>query len=415
MLAYNIFVMKSLSKLFRFGPGPSSSHTIAPSNAARRFKSLLQNKEVNKVIVTLYGSLAFTAFGHGTDKAIINALLPYKAEIKIDKETPVSHPLTVKFTAFNDQGIILEKHYSSLGGGEITSSDDPEIIEKDIYPYRNFEEIKTFMKENDIQSLKDFALLYEDKDITSYFELILEKMFSCIENGLKKNGRIPTNNNPRLIWDRSAGKIYQKALQIPDENNKREMLLTAYAYATGESSASGEEVVTSPTCGSSGVLPAILYYEYHNEHIEKEKLINALFVAGIFGNIVKQNASIAGAIGGCQAEIGTASSMAAAALCYIKGLDLFSQEYAAECAMEHFLGLSCDPVDGYVVIPCIERNGMGVLRSYDAYLYAKYVAPIRKNQVSFDNVVSAMKLTGDALEEAYKETALGGLAKILKE
>lgn len=407
--------MKSLSKLFRFGPGPSSSHTIAPSNAARRFKSLLKNKDVTKIAVTLYGSLAFTAFGHHTDKAIINALSPYIVEIKIDKETPVEHPLTMSFSAFKDDKEILTKHYSSLGGGEITSSDDLDVIEKDIYPFRNFEEIKTFMKENNLSNLKDFALIYEDKDISKYLEDTLEEMFACIEKGLKATGRLPTNNNPRLIWDRSAGKIYEKALQIPSENEKREMLLTSYAYAVGESSASGEEVVTSPTCGSSGVLPAILYYEYHDERIEKSKLVNALFVAGIFGNIVKQNASIAGAIGGCQAEIGTASSMAAAALCYIKDLDLFSQEYAAECAMEHFLGLSCDPVDGYVVIPCIERNGMGVLRSYDAYLYAKYVAPIRKNQVSFDNVVSAMKLTGDALEEAYKETAQGGLAKILKE
>ncbi len=407
--------MKSLSKLFRFGPGPSSSHTIAPSNAARRFKELIKDKEISEIIVTLYGSLAFTAFGHGTDKAIINALSPYKTEIKIDKETEVEHPLTMEFTALNNEDVILEKHYASLGGGEITSPDDLDVVEKDIYPYRNFEEIKTYMKENNLASLKDFALLYEDKNINAYLETALDKMFASIENGLKQEGKIPANNNPRLSWDRSAGKIYEKALQIPDESSKKEMLLTAYAYAVGESSASGEEVVTSPTCGSSGVLPSILYYEYHDEHVSKEKLVNALFIAGIFGNIVKQNASIAGAIGGCQAEIGTASSMAAAALCYIKGLDLFAQEYAAECAMEHFLGLSCDPVDGYVIIPCIERNGMGVLRSYDAYLYAKYVAPIRKNQVSFDNVVSAMKLTGDALEEAYKETALGGLAKILKE
>ncbi len=407
--------MKSLSKLFRYGPGPSSSHTIAPSNAARRFKSLIKEDGITNIVVTLYGSLAFTALGHHTDKAIVNAFSPYNVEVRLDKETPVEHPLTMKFSAYKNNELILEKHYSSLGGGEITSSDDLDVIEKDIYPYRNFEEIKSFMKANSVTCLKDFALLYENEGIDQYLEETLEHMFSCIENGLKAKGRIPTNNNPRLIWDRSAGKIYEKALSIPDNEAKKEMLLTAYAYAVGESSASGEEVVTSPTCGSSGVLPAILYYEYKDEDVSKDKLVESLFVAGIFGNIVKQNASIAGAIGGCQAEIGTASSMAAAALCYIKGLDLFSQEYAAECAMEHFLGLSCDPVDGYVVIPCIERNGMGVLRSYDAYLYAKYVAPIRKNQVSFDNVVSAMKLTGDALEEAYKETAKGGLAKILKE
>ena len=407
--------MKSLSKLFRYGPGPSSSHTIAPSNAASAFKELLIDLPVDQIVVTLFGSLSFTAFGHHTDIAIKNALKPYKTIIQLDSKTTVVHPLTMGFIAFDKNGKeLLSKRYASLGGGEITSEDDLRVVEKDIYPFRNFEEIKAFMKEHELSSLKDFAMLYETKDILPYLEKTLDHMFLSIENGLKANTYIPANKNPRLSWKRSAGKIYEKAIKIPENEAKREMLLTAYAYAVGESSASGEEVVTAPTCGSSVVLPAILYFEYKDEGVSKKTLVDALFVAGTFGNIVKQNASIAGAIGGCQAEIGTASSMAAAALCYIKGLSLFAQEYAAECAMEHFLGLSCDPVDGYVIIPCIERNGMGVLRSYDAYLYAKYVAPIRKNEVSFDNVVSAMKLTGDALEEAYKETAKGGLAKILK-
>lgn len=406
--------MKSISKLFRYGPGPSSSHTIAPSNAAFAFKELLVDLPVSKIVVTLFGSLSFTAVGHHSDLAIVKALSPYKVEIKLDHVTEVEHPLTMAFAAYDQDKKILEKHYSSLGGGEITSPDDPRVIENDIYPFRNFEEIKEYMKKNNLSSLKEFALRFEGPSIAEYLSLTLDRMFYSIENGLKKDSLIPANSNPRLVWKRVAGKINEEANKIPDLEAKREMLLTSYAYAVGESSASGEEVITSPTCGSSGVLPAILYYEYKNDGVNKDKLIDALFIAGIFGNIVKQNASIAGAIGGCQAEIGTASSMAAAALCYIKDLSLFAQEYAAECAMEHFLGLSCDPVDGYVIIPCIERNGMGVLRSYDSYLYARYVAPIRKNEVSFDNVVSAMKLTGDALEEAYKETALGGLAKILK-
>lgn len=406
--------MKSLSKLFRYGPGPSSSHTIAPSNAATYFKELLTDLDIDKIIVTFYGSLSFTASGHHSDTAIIKALSPYNVEIKLDSTTKVTHPLTMKFMAYKDDKLILEKSYASLGGGEITSFDDTRVIEKDIYPFRNFEEIKLFMKKNNLNSLKEFSLFYEEKNINDYLSLTLDRMFSSIERGLKSTSIIPANRNPRLSWKRVAGKINKKAYEISEDEARREMLLTSYAYAVGESSASGEEVITSPTCGSSGVLPSILYYEYKDEGVSKEKLIESLYVAGIFGNIVKQNASIAGAIGGCQAEIGTASSMAAAALCYIKGLSLFAQEYAAECAMEHFLGLSCDPVDGYVIIPCIERNGMGVLRAYDSYLYAKYVAPIRKNEVSFDNVVSAMKMTGDALEDAYKETALGGLAKILK-
>lgn len=406
--------MKSLSKLFRYGPGPSSSHTIAPSNAASYFKEILP-RGVTHVEVSLLGSLALTAKGHQTDKAIISALKPYEVNIVFDSKTKVIHPLTMRFGAYSNDKLLLSKEYSSLGGGEITSPNDLRVLEKDIYPFPNFEEIKNFIKKKKLKNLKEFALLFEDSAINTYLDNCLSYMFNSIENGLKQVGYIPANNNPKLHWQRVAGKIYQKANEIEDLEAKRSMLLTAYAYAVGESSASGENVVTSPTCGSSGVLPAILYYEYHDRKVPREKLIDSLFVAGVFGNVVKQNASIAGAIGGCQAEIGTASSMAAAALCYIDDLPLFAQEYAAECAMEHFLGLSCDPVDGYVIIPCIERNGMGALRSYNAYMYAKYIAPIRKNEVSFDNVVSAMKMTGDDLAIAYKETALGGLAKILND
>lgn len=406
--------MKSLSKLFRYGPGPSSSHTIAPSNAASCFKELLPNDQNVKIKVTLYGSLALTGIGHGTDKAIKNSLKPFETEIISDSLTKVKHPLTMRYKAFIDDKLILEKEYVSLGGGEITSKDDPKAIERDIYPFRNFDEVKDFMNKSNLDDLKEFSLLYEDKTtIMQYMEKVLDTMFFAVENGLKETGIVPANENPRLHYERMAGKIHKKALEITDNDARREMLLTSYAYAVSESNGCGEFVVTAPTCGSAGVLPSVLYYEYHDEGVSKEKLIDALFVAGSFGNIVKQNASIAGSIGGCQAEIGTATSMAAAALCYINGLSLFAQEYAAECALEHLLGLSCDPVDGYVIIPCIERNGMGALRAYDAYLYAKYIAPIRKNEVSFDNVVSAMKMTGDDLAEAYKETALGGLAKIL--
>lgn len=406
--------MKSLTKLFRYGPGPSSSHTIAPSNAARCFKELLPEDKGIIVKVTLYGSLALTGVGHGTDRAIVHVLEPYKTEMIFDSVSKVKHPLTMRFKAYKDDKIILEKEYISLGGGEITSPDDPRANEGDIYPFRNFEEVKEFIQDFGLNDLKDFALLHEDKEtIFAYLNKIVDTMFSAIEGGLKKEGILPYNNNPRLRYERMAGKIHEKALNIPDKNARREMLMSSYAYAVSESNGAGEYVVTAPTCGSSGVLPAVLYYEYHDEGISKEKIVDSLFIAGIFGNIVKQNASIAGSIGGCQAEIGTATSMAAAALCYIHDLPLFAQEYAAECAMEHLLGLSCDPVDGYVIIPCIERNGMGALRAYDSYLYAKYIASIRKNEVSFDNVVSAMKMTGDDLAIAYKETALGGLAKIL--
>ena len=406
--------MKSLTKLFRYGPGPSSSHTIAPALAARHFCRLLKNRPIEHVEVTLYDALAMTGKGHHTDDILRSTLAPYPSTIIFHPEIKTDHPLTMRFEAYQGNTVLEEKTYASLGGGEIYSNDDPEVNETDIYPFRSLNDIKAKMQEKGWNSLKDVALAYENETVEEELDTILKRMFDCVERGLMANGIIPANHNPALRWNRVAGQIEKSAENISDDDASREMRLTAYAYAVGESNASGEMIVTAPTCGSSGVLPAVLYESYHHDHIDWNTLRDSLYIAGIFGNLVKQNASIAGAIGGCQAEIGTASSMAAAALCYVHGLSLFQQEYAAECAMEHFLGLSCDPVDGYVMIPCIERNGMGALRAYDAYLYARYIAPIRKNQVSFDNVVSAMKLTGDSLASAYKETAEGGLAAILK-
>ena len=411
---YNTGVMKSLSKLFRVGLGPSSSHTIAPSIAANCFKRFLDKDNPVEVEVTFYGSLALTGIGHHTDTAVKNGLLPFPSHVIFDPHTAVEHPLTMGFKATLVSGEVVEKTYISLGGGEVASPDDEMAAERDIYPFADFESIKTYIKANNIKCWKEFCHHFEDPSIDGYLETALKTMFASVENGSAASSYIPANGNRRLRWKRSAGAIAKRAGSIEDKDAKREILLTAYAYAVAESSASGETIVTAPTCGSSGVLPAVLYYEYHVNHRSFDELKNALYGAGMFGNIVKQNASIAGAIGGCQAEIGTASSMAAVAFCSLAGLDLFEQEYAAECAMEHFLGLSCDPVDGYVIIPCIERNGMGALRAYDAYLYARYISPIRMNMVSFDDVVRAMKLTGDALTSAYKETAEGGLAKILK-
>ncbi len=311
-------------------------------------------------------------------------------------------------------GRILDKAtYLSLGGGEIHSDDDESVNESDIYPFVNFEEIKAFLNKNGITDIKDFCLRFEKQSIDDYLLSCVKKMFFCVENGINQNGKIPANSNPKLQINRVSGEIYKTASGMNHEDGRNTLLMTSYAYAVAESNACGEMVVTSPTCGASGVLPAVLYFEHKQRKVPLSKIKDALYVGGLFGNIVKQNSSIAGSVGGCQAEIGTASSMAAAALCYIHDLSLYQIEYASECAMEHFLGLSCDPVDGYVMIPCIERNGIGAARAYAAYLYAKSIAPIRTNQVHFDDVVKAMKLTGDSLNEDYKETGLGGLAKVL--
>jgi L-serine dehydratase len=406
--------MKSLDKLYRFGPGPSSSHTIAPSNAASSFLRLIAGKNPDTIAVTLYGSLALTGKGHKTDQSIAEALKPLTCSFVFDLKTRKPHPNTMLFRALKNDQEVARAEYVSLGGGELLSADDPSVDDRDIYPYRSLDEIKAFVTSNAIPSSKDFCLLYEDPGIVDYLRQAVEKMFAAVERGLKAEGSLTVSGNPKLCLKRTAKGIYEAALKIPEDEARREMLISAYAYAVMEGNACGEEVVTAPTCGSSGVLPAVLYYEYHDKGVKLEKIRDALFTGGLFGNLVKQNASISGAIGGCQAEIGTAASMAAASLAALDDLSLYQEEYAAECAMEHFLGLSCDPVDGYVIIPCIERNGMGALRAYDSYLYAKYISPLRKNSVSFDNVVKAMKLTGDALGSAYKETAEGGLAEILK-
>lgn len=407
--------MRSLRDLYRIGPGPSSSHTIGPHLAAKSFFRYVLDLKPDHFEVTFYGSLAFTGRGHCSSKAVQSALSPYPCDIILDTKTVPPHPLTMAFRAYHKETLLKEATYFSLGGGALMSKEDVSVNEREVYPFRNFEEIKIYLDSNGIKDLKDFCLRFEDENIDEYLLSVVRSMFSCVENGLSKNGKIPANSNPRLEWNRVAGDIYRSALASKDGDGKDTLLMTSFAYAVAEGNACGESIVTAPTCGASGVLPAILYFEHMYRKAPLDKIQDALYVAGVFGNLIKQNSSIAGSVGGCQAEIGTASSMAAAAMSYLEGLSLYQIEYAAECAMEHFLGLSCDPVDGYVIIPCIERNGMGACRAYDSYLYAHSIAPIRSNRVHFDDVVKAMKLTGDSLSPDYKETALGGLAKILAE
>ena len=400
--------MKSLKNLFRYGPGPSSSHTIGPYVASSRFATFL--KEGEPVKVTFYGSLAYSFRGHHSDGAVASGLEGHPVTFVMDKETVPPHPLMMRFEAESAQHV-----YFSLGGGAIYSASDPYVNEKEVYPFTTYREFAKAYHESGAASVPDFLRTFEDKDLDAYLTDLLKKMFHAVELGLSTSGRIPVNNNPRLQVSRSAKAIYARANETEKGHGRRELLLSAYGYAVVEGSACGDKVVTAPTCGSSGVLPAVLYYLYHDQGVPFAKLKDSLYIAGMIGNLVKENASIAGSVGGCQAEIGTATSMAAAALAYVDGLNLHQIEYGAEVAMEHFLGLSCDPVDGYVVIPCIERNGIGAIRAYDSFLYAKHIEPIRRNQVSFDEVVKAMKLTGDSLDTKYKETSLGGLAEILKE
>ena len=243
--------MKSLTKLFRYGPGPSSSHTIAPALAARHFCRLLKNRPIEHVEVTLYDALAMTGKGHHTDDILRSTLAPYPSTIIFHPEIKTDHPLTMRFEAYQGNTVLEEKTYASLGGGEIYSNDDPEVNETDIYPFRSLNDIKAKMQEKGWTSLKDVALAYENETVEEELDTILKHMFDCVERGLMANGIIPANHNPALRWNRVAGQIEKSAENISDDDASREMRLTAYAYAVGESNASGEMIVTAPTCGSS--------------------------------------------------------------------------------------------------------------------------------------------------------------------
>lgn len=251
---------------------------------------------------------------------------------------------------------------------------------------------------------------YEGKEIFSYGEKLLKDSFNTLELSLNTTGYLPGKLHLKAV----AKDIYESAQKESEKENNTLLYLTAYAYAVSEANARGEIIVTAPTCGAAGVVPACLYYLYKNKHYDWSLLVRSYLVGALFCNFIKEMAGISGAMLGCQAEIGSASAFAAASMCYADSLSMYNIEYGAEVALEHFLGLTCDPVGGYVQIPCIERNGMAAVHSYTSYVYAKDIAPSRKNRVSFDDVIAVMRETGQAIPTDFKETSLGGLAKIVK-
>lgn len=402
--------MKSLKELFIIGPGPSSSHTIGPKKAAELFKQKYPNASSFKV--TLFGSLALTGKGHLTDYIICKTLGENtKVEFNFTK-IYIPHPNTMDFYAYDENGELLgQNRIFSLGGGAISVENEKFHEPKEVYPFNSFEEMNKHLEELGLEHYYELVYKYEDEDIEEYITHCLMTMFECVELGLNETGLIPG----QLKLERVAREIYHSAI---DENTpqeeRRTLLISSFAYAVSENNASGFDVVTAPTCGSAGVIPASLYYEYKYNKKSIKELVHALMIAGLIGNIVKTMASISGAVGGCQAEIGTATMMAAAAISSLHGLKNYQIEYAAELALEHMLGLTCDPVLGYVQIPCIERNAGSALRACDAFLYAKIISSKRKNRISLDDVIRAMKITGDELSSDYKETSQGGLAKVYR-
>lgn len=396
--------MESLRELYKIGVGPSSSHTMGPQRAAQYI--LKKYPDALRFHVDLHGSLALTGKGHLTDDIIEKTFAPIPVTFSFKSDELAYHPNGMLIHVFNqdNQEDVIEVY--SIGGGSIVFQGEKENQMIDVYKEKTMSEILKYVEEQGI-SLYDYVLENEDEDFVEYLYKILNTMFSSVENGLRKEGTI----QGRLKLKRVAKSMFQHAQNTRREADRERLFISSYAYAVAEENADGGEIVTAPTCGASGIVPAILYYAYKQLHIEKKDLIKALAIGGLFGNVIKKNATISGADGGCQAEVGSACAMAAAMMAWNYELNNNLIEYAAEMGLEHNLGLTCDPVGGYVQIPCIERNGYGSLRALDAAMLAKQLGYMRKNKVSFDTIVKVMKETGKDLSSAYKETSLGGLAK----
>ena len=398
--------MKSIKNIYKIGYGPSSSHTMGPAFATSRF--MTENPEADFIKVILYGSLAKTGKGHGTDRAIIQTLadIPYELVWDLESETPL-HPNTLEFIAFKDEKEIARKQFYSIGGGEIKAQDDSQSAYDKVYEEKSFSEIASLCKAKNVR-LSDYVFEREDKDFKKYLLSVWQTMQNEISEGLSKTGILPGG----IEVERKAQFLHSQRHIDESPQTKENRLVCSYAFAASEQNADCGVIVTAPTCGSCGVLPAVLKYMQEKNNFSDDDILRALAVAGLVGNLVSTNASISGAECGCQAEIGTACSMAAAALCELFYMGIDQIEYAAEVAMEHHLGLTCDPVCGLVQIPCIERNAVAAMRAINALSLANFLSGSRK--ISFDTVIETMYHTGKDLSHLYRETSEGGLAKLYK-
>ncbi len=396
--------MQSLRELYKIGRGPSSSHTIGPERAIKLIKERYPNAE--KLRVTLFGSLAMTGKGHGTDEVIVKTAAPLECEVVFDAVTPCNvHPNTLDIEVWEGGKVIKKQRVYSVGGGTIVlqGEENQDCKPADIYPLTTFTDIAAYCKSKNIR-LYDYVRECEGKDIFLYLAKIWDRMKITIHEGLTCSGILPGG----LETERRAQYLYHQRHIDESAQTRENRLVCSYAFATSEQNASGGIIVTAPTCGACGVVPAVLKYMQETRGFSDGDIVKALATGGLIGNIIKQNASISGAECGCQAEIGTACCMAAAALAELFEMGLDQIEYAAEVAMEHHLGLTCDPIGGLVQIPCIERNAVAAMRAINALSLADFLADSRK--ISFDTVVETMYATGKDLLGDYRETASGGLA-----
>ncbi len=398
--------MKSVRNIYKIGTGPSSSHTMGPAYSALRFKEKYPDAELARV--TLYGSLAKTGKGHGTDRAVTDALKPIESEIIFSCDSiPLEHPNTLLFEGFKNGQKLGEMTFLSIGGGEIRVQGEDAQAQDDIYTENRFTEISKICKSRNIR-LSDYVFEHETPDFKDYLGTVWTTMENAIREGLTKTGALPGG----LDVQRKAQNLYSQKHIDESPQTRENRLVCSYAFAVSEQNADCGRIVTAPTCGSCGVLPAVLKYMQEKNSFSEEDIYRALAVAGLIGQLIATNASISGAECGCQAEVGSACAMAAAALAELFGMGIDQIEYAAEISLEHHLGLTCDPVCGLVQIPCIERNAVAAMRAINSLSLANFLSGSRK--ISFDLVVETMYQTGLDLSHIYRETSEGGLAKLYR-
>ena len=396
--------MMSLKKLYTVAQGPSSSHTTGPVRASELFKK--RNADADKFKVILCGSLGKFGRVFSVDSLIRNVFLPAKTEVIFDLDSEnLPHPNTMEFIAFKDEEIIDQKFIISVGGGSVEVLGEDSTENELVYPHTTFSEISAYCREQGIK-LWEYVEEVEGSEIWEYLENIWNVMKKSVKDGLETTGVLLGGLNVQ----RKAKFLYKQHYIDESHQTRENRLVCSYAFAVSEQNSAFAEIVTAPTSCSSGVMPAVLKYVSEKREIPDIDILHAIATAGLIGNLIKTNASISGAVCGCQAEIGSACAMASAALAELYGLSIEQIEYAAEIAIEHLLGLTCDPIRGLVQIPCIERNAVAAMRAINAVNLANFLSDTRK--ISLDLIIKTMYETGRDISKTYKETTDGGLAKL---
>jgi len=396
--------LRSIFEIFNVGRGPSSTHSMGPYRAARLFLQRCPEPPA-RVRLTLLGSLAATCEGHMTDQSVAAALrdVPYEL-IRDAREQPLPHPNTMRFEAFDSSGKIIARwEVYSVGAGNLRDAGGPVGSGPEVsYPFNTLRQAMDYCEERGLHFWQ--AVEQVESNLWVRLEEIWKTMRAAVERGLSSDQVLLPG--PLKLRRRARSCLaHARMLESPQRDVA---LISAYALAVAEENANGAVVVTAPSCGSSGVVPGVLYYFEENKDVPRREILQALATAGLFGTVIRAHASISGAEVGCQGEIGSACSMAAAAASQLLGGTLFQIEYAAEIAMEHHLGLTCDPVEGYVQIPCIERNMTAALRAFECATFS--LLTDGRHLISFDDVIAVMDETGHDLQQAYRETGRGGLA-----